>query len=60
MKILVINTGSSSVKYKLYNLENNRVLSKGAMLNQNRLAMRAAACGASGGDIIFVNSVAVR
>ncbi|HAG05036.1 MAG TPA: acetate kinase [Lachnospiraceae bacterium] len=29
MKILVINCGSSSLKYQLYNMENNEVLAKG-------------------------------
>ena len=31
MKILVINTGSSSVKYKLYDMEKRRVLSRGVL-----------------------------
>ena len=29
MKILVINCGSSSLKYQLYNMDNNEVLAKG-------------------------------
>ena len=29
MKILVINCGSSSLKYQLYNMDNNDVLAKG-------------------------------
>ena len=31
MKILVLNCGSSSIKYKLYNMENNSVLAAGSL-----------------------------
>lgn len=40
MKILVINTGSSSVKYKLYDLENNRILSRGVLEKINEPGTR--------------------
>ena len=32
MKILVINCGSSSLKYQLYNMDNNEVLAKGRLV----------------------------
>lgn len=40
MKILVINTGSSSVKYKLYDLEKNRILSRGVLEKINEPGTR--------------------
>jgi len=40
MKILVINTGSSSVKYKLYDMEKNRVLSRGVLEKINEPGTR--------------------
>lgn len=31
MKILVLNCGSSSIKYKLYNMDNEQVLAQGGV-----------------------------
>ena len=39
MKILVINAGSSSLKYQLINIETEEVLAKG---NVERIGIRAA------------------
>ena len=36
MKVLVINCGSSSLKYQLIDMENESVLAKGLRKNRNR------------------------
>ena len=37
MKVLVVNCGSSSIKYQLINMENEEVMAKG-YLEKNRIA----------------------
>ena len=53
MKILVINAGSSSLKYQLIDMENESVIAKGAC---ERIAIEGSKLEHKVGDIVTVES----